>query len=68
MKKQTAAVTAMAVGATIVGFMIGFGVGKKTREATPSNVKTQYNSGVVTITADVGNALKQGALDFFTGK
>jgi len=52
-------------GAVIAGFAVGYGIGQKTREATPSNVKTEYQDGVVTIKADVGGALTQGVDDWF---
>ena len=52
-------------GAVMTGFFVGFGIGKETRDATPSNVETNYSGGVVTITADVGNALRQGVSGFF---
>jgi len=52
-------------GAVVMGFAVGYGIGKKAREATPSNVKTDYVDGVVTIKADVGAALSQGVDDWF---
>jgi len=53
--------------AALVGFGIGFGVGQRTRDAAPSNVKTQYVDGKVVITADVENALTTGVTDYLDG-
>lgn len=50
--------------AVAVGFAVGFGIGKKTREAAPGNVKTNYSDGKVTIVADVAGALKTGVSDY----
>jgi len=58
--KRHAAFWLMASTAVAVGFAVGFGIGKETREAADSNVTTDYSGGVVTIKADVGSALKAG--------
>lgn len=62
MNKYT--VPLIAVAAVVSGFAVGFGVGKKTREAAPSNVKTEFGGGVLTIKADVKNALTEGVYGF----
>jgi hypothetical protein len=53
-------------GAVVFGFLFGFGIGQKTRQAAPGNVKTSYNGGTVTIEADVQNALKTGVTDYLS--
>lgn len=58
---------ALTASAVFVGFMLGFGIGQKTRQATASNVKTSYNDGTVTIKADVGQALETGVKDYLGG-
>lgn len=50
--------------AVFLGFALGFGIGQQTRKAAPSNVKTSYNDGKVTIEADVGQALETGVSDY----
>lgn len=59
------AIGTVVIGAAVfVGFLAGFGIGQKTRQATASNVKTSYNDGTVIIQADVANALKTGVNDY----
>jgi|GEM_PF-2900255 len=66
MKGQLAfwGLTTAAVG---VGFAVGLGVGKETREAAKSNVTTDYDGGVVTIKADLNGSLKQGVVNWLSG-
>lgn len=47
-----------------VGFVVGFGIGQSTRQATSSNITSDFSGGVVTIKANVGNALKEGLSDY----
>lgn len=54
----------MTTFAVVAGFAVGFAIGQKTRNAAPSNVKTEYKDGKVLIEADVKNALQQGVYDF----
>lgn len=56
----------LTAGAVLVGFAVGFGVGQKTREATASNVTTEYKDGTVTIQADIATAVKTGVMDYLT--
>ena len=65
MKQQTV-FWLMTGTAIIVGFTVGYGVGQGTREAMPSKVSTTVNDGVVTIKADLGGAVKEGALNWLT--
>ncbi|WP_018014102.1 hypothetical protein [Teredinibacter turnerae] len=67
MIKSQVAFWALTGGAVLVGFAVGYGVGKETREATPSNVTTEYSGGVVTIKADVASAFKQGVSNWLSG-
>lgn len=53
--------------AVAVGFAVGFGIGQKTREATPSNVSAEYKDGKAIIVADVENALKTGVAEYLHG-
>lgn len=61
--------TAMALigGVSLLGFMVGFGIGQKTRQATPGHVKTDFSGGKVTIQADVTGAVSTGAADWLGG-
>jgi len=54
------------LGASILlGFAVGYGIGKETKNATPSNVKTDIEGSVATITVDFGGALSQGVDSWF---
>lgn len=64
MKKSVAGLALTGAG-IVVGFVVGLGMGQKTRSTAPSNVKTSYNDGTVTIRADVQNALKSGVTGYF---
>jgi hypothetical protein len=59
---KTTVLTGAAVG---LGFLFGFAIGAKTRNAAASNVSTKYNDGKVVITADVVGSLSDGITDFF---
>jgi hypothetical protein len=59
-RKQFITMTTLSITA---GFVAGLIIGKNVRQNVPSNVSTSYNGGVVTIKADVGNALKSGITD-----
>lgn len=48
------------------GFVVGLVIGKKTREAAPNHIKTSYDSGVVTIRADIGGTVQDGIVNSFT--
>lgn len=60
MVKSNAIFWTMTGSAVLVGFMVGYGVGQGTKEATPDNVKAEVNGGIVTITANLAGALKDG--------
>ena len=60
MNKNKALFVTMTGAAVLAGFIVGYGIGQETRKATPSNVDTDFNNGVVTITANVTGALKGG--------
>lgn len=51
--------------AMVIGFGVGFAWGAGTRKAAPSHVKTSYDDGKVTITADVSGALVSGLFNYF---
>lgn len=53
--------------AVFIGFVVGFGIGQKTRKAAASSVKTAYSDGKVVITADVEGALTTGVTDYLDG-
>jgi hypothetical protein len=65
-KKSVTFLGLVAAGAGL-GFLVGLGIGKETREAAPSNVETSYGDGVVTIKADVGQTVKQGVVNWLSG-
>ncbi|WP_019603230.1 hypothetical protein [Teredinibacter turnerae] len=56
----------LTAGGTVAGFTVGMAVGKGTREAAASNIKTNYSSGVITVEVDAGEALKAGFTDWIT--
>ena len=58
--------TVLTGAAVMFGFMVGFAIGQKTRNAAASNVQTNYNDGKVIITADVQAALKTGVAGFIS--
>ena len=62
MNKKTLAVIVVTGAAAVVGFAVGFGIGKETRAAANSNVDASYNDGIVTIKADIATALKTGVM------
>lgn len=65
--RRTVTAFALIGGASLLGFLVGLGIGQQTRQAAPSNVKTSYNDGKVTIEADIGSAVKTGATDYLAG-
>ena len=58
--KQALVFTVTAMGA---GFVAGLMLGRNTNNAMKEQVTADYKSGVVTITANIGNALVQGLND-----
>ena len=57
----------LAAGAVMVGFAVGFGVGRDTRRAMESHVDTSFEDGKLTLVADVSGALGQGLSDYVGG-
>lgn len=51
----------------MLGFLIGYGIGQKTREATPGHVKTDFSGGKFRLEADVTGAVSTGAADWLSG-
>ncbi len=51
---------ALTMGAVAIGFLVGFAIGGKTKDAAPSRVKTDMSGGVVTVEIDMGNAVMDG--------
>ena len=56
-------------GLSLLGFIIGAGLGfawgQATKKQIPNRVKTEFKNGVVIIEADVKGAAKDGLLSLF---
>lgn len=52
--------------AVFLGFVVGFGIGQKSRVAAQSNVSAELKDGKVIVVADVATAVKTGTADFIS--
>lgn len=51
----------LGIGVTMIGFVVGFSIGQRTRESAETNTTIDHAGGVVTIKIDAGKSLKDGA-------
>lgn len=52
-------------GMALIGFAVGFGVGRETRKNSAEHVETSFENGEFTLTADVSGAVGDGIKDYF---
>ena len=52
---------------SLMGFIVGYAIGKETRAATPSHIETELSDGVFTIKANVSGAVNEGVTNFLDG-
>jgi hypothetical protein len=48
------------------GFVVGFAIGRGTRDALPSSTSTEFAHGVLTIRVDASKALRGGLAALFS--
>ena len=54
-------------GAVVIGFLVGFGVGKETRGATKNHIESEFDNGVLVVRANVGDAFSDGVANWLRG-